>query len=278
MKSVFRFRQFETSVDGKSVALRGLPRLLTMGVLFVVGSLFGTKDAQTDEVILDRSRADAHIIGDFTLSSPVGSSFHGLQFQCVGCDEEASGVYSISAGELWTFFKEQGIDSTDRITLLIDLDRSKVISDPSLNTVHVRLQDGSGIITDLADLGMNNRFIIRAADVIRFKPEAQLEIGLGFDFMQRFSADSKERIVLTSLMEGVDPESARISIQGKQRAYNLPNIYSLVGFVVFWGIMFLVLRRSTRNRVDSATSKLTVPPAKPEVFREPAPQETSSVA
>jgi hypothetical protein len=278
MISDFRYRQCGLPVSGKFVVAIWSPRFWAVGLSLVAWCLTGMRNGHADEVILDRSRADSHIIGDFTLSTPVSTTVHGLQIHCVGCDAEASGVYSISAGELWTFYKEQGIHSTDRITLLIDFDRTKVVSDASLNTVNVRLQDGSGHITDLAGLGTNNRFIIRAADVIRFKPEAQLEIGLDFDFMQRFSADSQEKIVLTSLMEGVDPESARISIQGKQRAYNLPNIYSLVGFVVFWGIMFLVLRRSTRNRIESVSPTTKVPPPKPDLFREPARQETSSVA
>ncbi len=231
-----------------------------------------------DEVILERSKSEPQIIGDFMLSTPTSPNLHSLRLHCVGCEEDQTGVYSISAGELWTFFKEQGIESTDRLTLLIDVDRSRIVSDPRLNSVNIRLQDENRVV-DIASLGENNQFVIKSSDVIRFKPEAQLEIGLGFDFMQRFSADSQELIILTSSVQGlIDPESARITIQGKRRAYNLPNIFSLVAFVIFWGILFLMLRRSTRKKETSPLAPTKIETYRPELFTESLRQETSSVA
>jgi hypothetical protein len=272
-----KLSSIHSPVNGNDVARLSLLCLAFCKLLTLLGLSAIPQVVWADEVILERSNSDAHIIGDFTLSSPSPSRVHGLQLHCLGCDEEDSGVYSISAGELWTFFKEQGIESTDRLTLLIDLDRSKVVGDPRMNSVNLRLQDGSGSIT-LANLGADNRFVIKTSDVIRFRPEAQLELGLGFDFMQRFTADSQERIVLTSLIEGIPPESARISVQGKRRAYNLPTIYSLVAFVVFWGVMFLVLRRSTRSREDQRPKTPKLQTNKPELILEPNSPKTSSVA
>lgn len=238
----------------------------------------GIVPVMADEVILERSKSEPQIVGDFTLSTPTSPNLHSVRLHCVGCEEDQTGVYSISAGELWTFFKEQGIESTDRLTLLIDVDRSRIVSDPRLHSVNIRLQDQNRIV-DLASLGENNHFVIKSSDVIRFKPEAQLEIGLGFDFMERFSADSQERIILTSNVQGlVDPESARITIQGKRRAYNLPNIFSLVAFVIFWGILFLMLRRSTRKKENSPPASTTKETYHPEFFTESLRQETSSVA
>ncbi len=248
-------------------------------LLFVLCWIYlGIVPANADEVILERSKSEPHIIGDFTLSTPTSPNLHSVSLHCVGCDEDQTGVYSISAGEIWTFFKQQGIESADRLTLLIDVDRSRIVSDPQLNSVNIRLQDNNRIV-NLASLGENNRFVIKSSDVIRFKPEVQLEIGLGFDFMQRFSADSQERIILTSNVQGlIDPESARITIQGKRRAYNLPNIFSLVAFVVFWGILFLMLRRSTRRKEILQPASTLKESFRPELFSESIRQETSSVA
>jgi hypothetical protein len=234
-----KFRDFSAkrligSLESGLIARFGLAILLIVGIS---GSIL-----RADEVVINQSNSLPVRAGDFSLSFPSAGGFSTLPFAGKNQENSSNINVAVTAGELWKFFKSQGIESVDRLTLQIDLAKTNGCCDMALDSVSLSIQNGESKITE-AFLGDDNKVVIRHADVLQFKPEAQMEMGLGFDFMKRFSADSKELIVLRTNVVGADPQTTSITIQGSRRYFTFPNLIAVTGFLAFWVFMFLVLRK-----------------------------------
>ncbi len=224
-------------VSSESGLFTSLGSVVLALVFFFGGTLI------SDEVVINQSKEQPIRAGDFSVSFPSAGGFSTFPFATDTSREKSSSIYvTVTAGELWAFFKSQGINSIDRLTLQIDLDETNGCCDMSMDSVNLSIQDGDFRIKE-AFLGIENKMVIKNADVLQFKPEAQMEMGLGFDFMKRFSADSKELIVLRTNVVGADPQNMTITIQGNRHYFTFPNLIAVTGFLAFWVFMFLVLRK-----------------------------------
>ncbi|MEQ1905007.1 MAG: hypothetical protein ABL888_12540 [Pirellulaceae bacterium] len=219
---------------------QGLTTQFGLAILFFVA--ISNSALRADEVVINQSNSQPVRAGDFSLSFPSAGGFSTLPFADKNQETTSNLNVTMTAGELWKFFKSQGIESVDRLTLQIDLDKTNGCCDMALDSVSLSIHDGESKITE-AFLGVDNKVVIKHADILQFKPEAQMEMGLGFDFMKRFSADSKEIIVLRTNVVGADPQKTSITIQGRRRYFTFPNLIAVTGFLAFWVFMFLVLRK-----------------------------------
>lgn len=214
--------------------------------LLAIGLFAATSIA--DEVIID-GKQGSKIAGDFDCSkcpSPSTSMLNLLD----GCESS-----SLTAGELWQFFDSQGVDSLDRLTLCLDVESSGLATS-GINSMELKIEDPSNLGSLLTNVSLGDDWLtIPGYDIAPFKPEANLEIELGYDFMQRFSADSTEKISLN--VSGAANSQPVVSVQGVDGngLFSSINSLAIVAFAVFWSLVFISLYRFTKPPVSESELK-----------------------
>ncbi len=194
-----------------------------------------------DEVIVTGShQTDGITVGDF---------------DCTGCASGTTNAFSllaestegqVTAGELWKFFRRQGITSVDHLTICLDITPTADATNFGLTDVQLMIEDQNGSVLTSAALGENS-LVVPEYEISEFKPEAQLKVALGYDFMKRFSADSNERILLNYSTANSASAPAQFSVQGENSLLAKSFNYSLLfGFITFWVMVFVLLTRVTR--------------------------------
>ena len=213
--------------------------------------------------------ADEIVIGDGT-----DSSFSLGGFECSSCPNELNrgvGIFSqdnsgqVSAGELWQYFSDQGIDTLDRLTICLDIEHLENNANFGLSSIEFKIEDPlrqGALLTDVS-LG-DNTLIVPADETSEFKPEAKLEIILGYDFMERFSAASQEKIQLDFSSDSGLASNAQFSVGASEYAFSRFNLLMLISFAAFWAIVFFVLNRVTKpiedvSPVEPAASSQILP-------------------
>lgn len=193
--------------------------------------------ASADQVVVD--------------SNPDATVFLGDDVQCSACDGTltpsaievlTSGAGGeVTAGQLWSFFKAQGVDSMDELTLRLDVDREKAgsaINGSSIDISELQLQieNPSGIDGFATDVKIGDKqFLLPSPSLDSEAADMQLAVTLHYDFMERFSADSTEKIKLNVSSSGLMPS---ISIAKKAETLREMNWLMLIGFAVFWLSVF----------------------------------------
>ena len=204
--------------------------------------------AVADEIVISGNE-HAVSVGDFDLSPcNTGSAHTALAVLCDGSNGE------VTAGDLWKFFSERGIDSVENLTIRMDWDPNQEGSnDIGLSSLQLMIEDPnqSGSLITNASLG-GDSLVVPGFEVSSFKPEAKLGVDLGYDFMKRFGPDSTEKIHLVG-----DPASLPIfSFEGSRaKPGRFPNWFSLLGFIAFWLVAFKFLAVMT----DPGNSPVTKP-------------------
>jgi hypothetical protein len=155
----------------------------------------------------------------------------------------------VTAGQLWSFFKAQGVDSMDELTLHLDIDPDKVATTTSgssidISSLQLQIENpngGQGLATDV-QIG-DKQVLLPAAPENGANADMQLAVKLHYDFMERFSADSKEKIKLNVSGSGLMPS---ISISKKTESLRALNWPLLIGFSAFWLGVFSIVNWFTR--------------------------------
>ena len=202
----------------------------TLCSIIMIGLCFGTSFG--DEIVIDNQGDSQMSLGDFRCSS-CPTQIHSA----MGIFDQAR-TGEVSAGELWQFFHSQGVDSLDQLTLCLDVEQLDGQSAFDLQSVEFKIQDPhnqDGLLTDVS-LGNNNSIIVPGFETSSFRPEAKLQISLGYDFMERFSADSQEKIKLDfSSSNSLAASNVKFSIEGsEQGGFSTWNYLLLAGFVLVW--------------------------------------------
>ena len=167
---------------------------------------------------------------------------------------------SLTAGELWRFFDAQGVDSLRQLTLSLDFDSTVGLSSAGISSLELTIENPSNLGDLTKSLG-DNSLNIPGHDIAPYKPEANLEFELGYDFMQRFSADSTEKISLN--VSGDANSQPVVSVQGVERNGFFSfmfNLLKLVGFAVFWALVFVALYRFTKPQANESGQTAVSPP------------------
>lgn len=221
-------------------------RLLRSFVCLLAIGLFAATSI-ADEVIID-GKQGSQIAGDFDCSKCPSPSTSMLNL----LDGSESG--SLTAGEVWQFFNAQGVDSLDRLTLCLDVESDGGLATVGIDSMELKIEDPSNFGSLLTNVSLGDDWLrIPGYDIAAFKPEANLEIKLGYDFMQRFSADSTEKISLN--VSGA--ANSQVSVQGVDGKGFFSSINSLavVAFAVFWSLIFISLYRFTKPPVNESELK-----------------------
>lgn len=207
--------------------------------------------AVADEIVISGNE-HAVSVGDFDFSPcNTGSAQGALAVLCEGSNGE------MTAGDLWKYFSDRGINSVENLTINVDWVPGQGLSDDiGLSSLQLKIEDpneAGSLITNVS-LG-GDSLVVPGFEVTSFKPEAKLGVDLGYDFMKRFGPDSTEKIRLESAAGFLPMFSFE---GGAARPGRIPNWFGLVGFIAFWLIAFKFLAKMTAP-VDSGET----PAAKP---------------
>lgn len=232
-------------------------RSITLGVFLVA------------TVVCAPASGDQVIVG----SDPDATVFLADDVLCSACDgtltPQAIEVLTsgaggeVTAGQLWSFFKAQGVDSMDELTLRLDVDPEKAGSSIEgssidISALQLQIENPSGIDGFATDVKIGDKQLLLSTP--SFDPDVadmQLAVKLHYDFMERFSADSTEKIKLNVSGSGLMPS---ISIAKKTDSLRQMNWLMLVGFAIFWLSVFGIVNWLTKPSPagTSVTNKTAV--------------------
>ncbi|MEM9412876.1 MAG: hypothetical protein AAGA30_17325 [Planctomycetota bacterium] len=199
-----------------------------------------------DELILDESLTSSRTLGDFNIATcmcPVEIAHEGL-FDTNG---------EITAGQLYTLFKKQGLESVEELKLCLDLAPEGIRADYNLSAIELRIEDLSSTSEFQSFSLGDNQLLIPGYEASNIKPEAQISIKLDYDFMKQFNESSTEKI---SFNYSVDGETTSlpmtIGVLSEPNSYSPARAFFLVSFIGFWIVVFFVLFRVTSPRSENA--------------------------
>ena len=218
---------------------------------FILAAIFfaslNTNRAIGEQIVIDENSGDGIAAGDFSCSpcySPILAD--------AGSIDIASN--SLTTGELFKYFESRGIKKLNRLSFHVDVDcdpdNSKSVS---LTELSIQIQDAAkNLVTD-AGFG-DAELLLDESEITSFKPEAVLEVDLGYDFMQRFSAESKEEVQLSF----TSPESSaemmpRIVLTSNISSFSPSNLVRICGFIAFWGVIFFTAHLVSRKYADNGS-------------------------
>lgn len=215
-------------------------------VLFaVLASLFyasiTTGAVMGEQIVIDENSQDGKVAGDFYCSpcySPILDNEHAVDFA----------TKTLTTGELYRYFQSRGIRKLNRLSFQVDVDCDPDNNESvSLTDLSFKIQDAAqNLVTD-AGFG-DTELLLDKSEITSFKPEAVLSFDLGYDFMQRFSPDSKEEVELNfrspNSSAGMMP---RILLASHISSFSSSNLVRICGFLAFWGIIFFGAHRISRK-------------------------------
>lgn len=197
-----------------------------------------------DEVVLDRNNRGETRLGDYHCSPyRIGSS---NIFELLN-EETASGNQTeFTAGELWSFFHSQGLVSVDRLVICVDCDRLAPDQFLGLESFELLIEDpSSDTYLRQYTLG-NNSLVLPGDETNSLRAECRLEVALGYDFMQRYSKSSQEKVKLNFAVDSSSTGAApTLFIEGRPQLFTVPSLLLLGLFCGFWIAVFWVLRKLT---------------------------------
>ncbi len=197
--------------------------------------------ASAEQIVIDENSEDRAVAGDF-LCSPCYNPILG--------DADTVNIASgqMTTGQLYQYFQSRGISRVNKLSFQVDVDcdpdndRSIALTDLSFE-----IQDAANNLVTRAGFG-DTELLLDKSEITSFKPEAVLEFDLGYDFMQRFSSDSKEAILLNfSSPDTTDEMKPRIVLASEMSSFSSSNLVRIGGFITFWGIVFLGAHLVTRR-------------------------------
>jgi len=212
-----------------------------VAMLFAVFFSYAATSASADEIIIEEgSSLGAISCGDYACS-PCFSKLAAASFKMENCLE--SGTIELTAGELWQFFHDQGYGSVNRMTLFLDVDQLASEDSLELSKLNLQIQsplDGH-LLTD-ANLGADN-LIVPGYETSSSRPEAELRFDLGYDFMELFSSDSQEIVRVSVDSPTASMMTPTFHLSAEENMFGRTDLGQIFLFVMFWGIVFLMLLR-----------------------------------
>ncbi len=240
----------DLSTDRQTSFLRPSPTgsRLVRGVAFVLLALFSVGTLKADELILDESLSGFQTVGDFDVSScatPVAMDQSGL------LNEDGE----ITTGQLYAFYKKQGINSVNEIVLSLDVDPNMVPADYDLDSMEFSIEDLK------YTLG-GNSLRLPAYESSAMKPEAQIAIKLNYDFMQKFNEFSTEKIKFSAVDGKQEKVPLKVGVTPQHAStFSATRMILLTAFAGFWVFVFMVLFRTTAKSSKPAKARSATYPA-----------------
>ena len=212
---------------------------------FVFAVLLTGRPVAADQVIVDRDPGMSVALTDDVACSACDGTLTPSAIEVLTGGSEGE----ITAGQLWKFFKAQGVDSMDELTVYLDIDPDKASntvdgSSIDISALQFQIENPNGVQGLATDVQIGNKQVLfptesRNAD----SADMQLAVKLHYDFMKQFSADSKEKIKLNVAGSGLMPS---ISIAKKTETLRALNWPLLIAFSVFWVAIFALVNWLTK--------------------------------
>jgi len=105
----------------------------------------------------------------------------------------------------------------------------------------------------------DNLLVLRSGDFKKFAPEARMEFELGYDFMKRFTSNSNETLSLNFHARSGAVETAKLEFSGQNNPDAGSHIQTMVLFVTFWTVIFLLMYLFLSPKVPEKSGKATSP-------------------
>ena len=212
-----------------------------------------------DEIIISGNE-HAVTVGDFDFS-PCNTESH--QGALAVLSEGSSG--QMTAGDLWQFFSDRGVGSVENLTICIDwAPGHEFCNDIDISSLQLQIEDpnqAGHLITNVSLCG--HSLVVPGFEVSSFKPEAKLGVPLGYDFMKRFGPKSTEKIHLGFADTSQAGFLPTFSFEGSAASPGrIPNWFGLVGFILFWLVVFKCLAKVTAPK-EIAPEEIAVVPTQP---------------
>lgn len=206
------------------------------------------------------------LVSSFVLGDEIainGNSKLGVgDFQCSYCPNSNLSVLNltsgqtagtITTGELWRFFNEQGSTSLRSLTLCLDVDNVDEVENIRLSSVKLKIEDPEQPGKYLTSVSFgDNSLLVRGYETTAFKPEAKLEVELGYDFMTKFSGESNEKLFVDfETGDGVTKSANPVLlIQSNASSFffSSGNAVLLLMFSAFWILVFNLMNRFTKTK------------------------------
>lgn len=216
---------------------------ITLGVVFAMAGV--CLSASADQIIVDSDPDATVLLSDDVVCSACDGTLtpSAIEILTSGSGGE------VTAGQLWSFFKAQGVDSMDELTLRLDVDPKMAGINGSGSSIDIsalqfQIENPSGIDGLATDVNIGDKqLLLSSPSMDPDVADMQLAVKLHYDFMERFSADSEEKIKLNVAGSGLMPS---ISIARKTDPLRAMNWPMFVGFTAFWLILFAAVNWLTK--------------------------------
>ena len=233
-------------------------RILPLSFLICISFWVNPLSISADEYVINSETSKTHVVGDFACSTCPGPSKSALELIQDGGE--------VTAGEVWQFYHGQGIVSLEQLTLCLDVKNGNPTGTAGIRGLKLTIEDPESVERFLTDVSLGEHSLtIPNYEIVAFKPEAYLELELGYDFMKRFSADSQEKVSVKVSTEDGSQLSVMVIGQNNLFSANLDPI-SLGLFALFWMLVFLALYNLTQpvNQRPQPVSILGSRPSSPQ--------------
>ena len=201
--------------------------------LAIAISLFaGVSFSHADEIQINENSIEA-VAGDFRCKPCYRPNISDA-------DTIDMGSKSLTTGDLYRYFASRGIKSIDRLSLQVDVDCCPEEDQAfQLNQLNFTITGEDDTVLNSVSM-QNDSLLVLGSEVSSFKPEAVMEFDLGYNFMERFTADSTESVNLkygVTAAEGAMPP--RFVMSEEISTFSVGHIGILVSFVAFWIAVFV---------------------------------------
>ena len=229
--------------------LRVLSRHVSVVIAICVLQISCSGYVNSDEVIVDEAMTNAQTVGDFEVSK-IATTIDLDQAELFNESGE------MVSGHLYTFFKNQGIESVDELRLCLDIDPNVIRADYALNSIEFTIEDLKSNRDRQFSMGVDNSLRIPGYETSSRKPEAQIAIKLDYDFMKEFNANSTEKLKFKYLVDGEEREisPAKVAVLPERPHFNAARLPFMIAFCTFWVFVFLILFRMTTPKSQNAAS------------------------
>jgi len=216
--------------------------------LLVCLALLAPSNGSCDELILDEAAATSQTVGDFDVSTFVSS---------VQLDQESllDSSGAITAGHLYTYFKQKGLKSVYDIKLCLDIEQSDLRADYAFDSIELRIEDLSPDKRRERHFRLgDNSLTMPGYENSDVKPEAQLSANLGYDFMEEFDENSTEVLKFEYVSSDGERNAlpVKVGVLTPRTGTVWPTYILLVAFTAFWLIVFVLLFRFTSPKSQGA--------------------------
>lgn len=222
--------------------------------LICLATVWSSAASSADEIVIS---GNEHVItvGDFDFTPCNSEAIGSLAGLNAGLKGE------VTAGELWQHFADRGFDSVENLTICMDWAPGDDVSSVAVSGLQLQIEDPLDVDRFITNVSLgSDSFVVPDYEISPLKPEARLGVSLGYDFMKRFSSESKAKIKLnfgkTSSIGIVNPT---FSFDGSNsRGASTVDWIKVLCFIAFWVVVFKVLALATIPRAPQAAAHKAV--------------------